>query len=206
MAAHPGWPATLTAGPVLLRAPRMRDGRAWSEIRIRNEAWLQAWEPTSPLVWSERNATSAWPPLSAALRKAGRAGTMLPFVIVYGGRMVGQVNASNVVHGVQRSCTVGYWIDSAVAGRGITPTAVAMVIDHCFTAVGLHRVEVDIRPENTASLRVVEKLRLRREGFYERYLDIDGAWRDHVAFAVTAEEARTASMLSRLPAAPPPPG
>ena len=61
--------------------------------------------------------------------------------------------------------------------------AVALLIDHCFTEVGLHRVEIDIRPENGASLRVVDKLGLRREGFYERYLDIDGAWRDHVAFA-----------------------
>jgi [ribosomal protein S5]-alanine N-acetyltransferase len=206
MSAHPGWPATLTAGPVLLRPPRLRDGRAWSEIRMRNEAWLQSWEPTSGLAWSERNAPSAWSPLNSALRKAGRAGTMLPFMIDYGGRLVGQVNVSNVVHGVQRSCTIGYWVDGAVAGRGITPTAVAMVIDHCFSAVGLHRVEIDIRPENAASLRVVEKLRLRREGFYERYLDIDGGWRDHVAFAVTAEETRAASMLSRLPAVPPPPG
>jgi ribosomal-protein-alanine N-acetyltransferase len=206
MAPRPGWPATLTAGPVLLRPPRLRDGRQWSEIRLRNEAWLQPWEPTSDLPWSERNASSAWPPLNGALRKAGRAGTMLPFMIDYGGRLAGQVNVSNVVHGVQRSCTVGYWVDGALAGRGITPTAVAMVIDHCFTAVGLHRVEIDIRPENVASLRVVEKLRLRREGFYERYLDISGAWRDHVAFAVTVEEVRAAPMLSRLPAVPAPPG
>ena len=90
------------------------------------------------------------------------------------------MNVSNIVHGVQRSCTVGYWVDGALAGRGIMPTALALVIDHCFTEVGLHRVEIDIRPENTASLRVVEKLGLRREGYYERYLDIDGAWRDHV--------------------------
>jgi [ribosomal protein S5]-alanine N-acetyltransferase len=62
----------------------------------------------------------------------------------------------------------------------------------------LHRVEVDIRPENAASLRVVEKLGLRREGFYERFLDIDGGWRDHVAFAVTVEELNGRSMLSRL--------
>ena len=71
--------------------------------------------------------------------------------------------------------------------------------------MGLHRVEVDIRPENRASLRVVEKLGLRREGFYERFLDIDGAWRDHVAFAVTIEEVAGRTMLSRLPALPPEP-
>ncbi|MEP7179822.1 MAG: GNAT family protein [Pseudonocardiales bacterium] len=202
MSAHPGWPAQLAAGSVLLRSPRLRDGRAWSEIRLRNEMWLNGWEPSSPHGWAERNAVSAWPPLVSALRKAGRAGTMLPFVITHGGRLVGQINVSNVVHGVLRSCTVGYWVDAAVAGRGIVPTAVALTIDHCFAGVGLHRVEVDIRPENTASLRVVEKLGLRREGYYERFLDIDGAWRDHIAFAVTVEELRGATMLSRLPSLP----
>jgi ribosomal-protein-alanine N-acetyltransferase len=199
---HPGWPAELSAGPILLRPPRMRDGRAWSEIRMRNESWLQRWEPSSPNSWADRNGISAWPPLVSALRKAGRTGSMLPFMIVYGGRLVGQLNVSNVVHGALRSSTIGYWVDGSVAGRGIVPTSLALVIDHCFQAVGLHRVEVDIRPENKPSLRVVEKLGLRREAYYERYLDIDGAWRDHVAFAITVEELRGASVLSRVPTLP----
>jgi [ribosomal protein S5]-alanine N-acetyltransferase len=205
MTAHPGWPAQLSAGPVVLRAPRLRDGRAWSEIRLHNEMWLLKWEPSSPHSWADRNSVTAWPPLLSALRKAGRAGSMLPFMIVYGGRLAGQMNVSNVVHGALRSSTVGYWVDREVAGRGIVPTALALAIDHCFTAVGLHRVEVDIRPENEASLRVVEKLGLRREGYYERFLDIDGGWRDHVAFAVTVEELGGRTMLSRLPRLPSPP-
>lgn len=201
----PGWPATLSVGPVVLRPPRLRDARTWSEIRLRNERWLEQWEPSSPLRWDERNGVGAWPGLHAALRTAGRKGTMLPFMITYGDRLVGQLNISNVVHGALRSCTVGYWVDSAMAGRSITPTALALAIDHCFGAVGLHRVEVDIRPENSASLRVVDKLGLRREGFYERFLDIDGGWRDHVAFAVTVEELNGHSMLSRLTRIPPEP-
>ena len=201
----PGWPAELSAGPVLLRPPRVGDGRAWSEIRLRNEAWLRPWEPSSPLSWGERNAPSAWPPLRSALRAAARAGTMVPFMVCFGGRLAGQVNVSNIVHGVLRSCTIGYWVDGAFAGRGITPVAVALAIDHCFSAVGLHRVEIDIRPENAASLRVVEKLGLRKEGYYERFLDIDGGWRDHVAFAITAEELDGRSMLSRVPLWPSPP-
>jgi ribosomal-protein-alanine N-acetyltransferase len=201
----PGWPATLSVGPVLLRPPRLRDARSWSEIRLRNEKWLEQWEPTSPLTWRERNGAGAWPALHAALKTGGRKGTMLPFMITYGDRVVGQLNISNVVHGALRSCTVGYWVDGALAGRSITPAALALAVDHCFGAVGLHRVEVDIRPENAASLRVVEKLGLRREGFYERFLDIDGAWRDHIAFAVTVEELNGHSMLSRLATLPPPP-
>src|SRR6266702_1620212 len=163
MSAHPGWPAELAAGPVRLRPPRMRDGRAWSEVRLRNERWLAPWEPTSALRWVDRNGMSAWPALLSALRKDARA------------------------------------------GRGITPTSLALVIDHCFTSVALHRVEVDIRPENAASVRVVEKLGLRREGYYERFLDIDGAWRDHVAYAVTVEELGGRTMQSRLRSLPPMP-
>ncbi len=189
----------------MLRPPRLRDGRAWSEIRLRNEYWLAPWEPSSPLSWAERNAVSSWPALNSALKGAARHGTMLPFMIDYGGRLIGQMNVSNVVHGALRSCTVGYWVDAAVAGRNIAPTALALVIDHCFAQVGLHRVEVDIRPENAPSLRVVEKLGLRREGFYERFLDIDGGWRDHVAFAVTVEEVGGATMSARAGALPPTP-
>ena len=68
------------------------------------------------------------------------------------------------------------------------PRAVALVIDHCFFAAGLHRIEVAIRPENSNSLRVVEKLGIREVGYAPRFLHIDGAWRDHRIYAVTVEE------------------
>lgn len=205
-ALHPGWPAVLTAGPVTVRPPKRSDATAWSRTRIANAAWLAPWEPTSSQSWQERNAPVEFRRTYARMRAAARAGAMLPFVVVYGDRLVGQMSVSNVIRGALRSCSVGYWIDSAVAGRGITPTALALVIDHCLTEVRLHRVEVNIRPENQASLRVVEKLGLRREGYHERFLDIDGAWRDHVTYAITVEERLDASVLSRLPNLPVPPG
>lgn len=206
MSPMPGWPAVLRAGPVTVRPPRIRDARVWSEVRLRNEQWLSPWEPTSKVPWADRHAAAAWPGLLRALRRAARAGTMLPFMIEYGGRMVGQVSVSGVVHGSIRSASIGYWVDVAYAGRAIVPTAVALVIDHCFAEVGLHRIEVDIRPENAASLRVVEKLNLRREGYFERFLDIDGGWRDHVIFGITVEEVAERPLLSRLDTLPVPPG
>jgi ribosomal-protein-alanine N-acetyltransferase len=54
--------------------------------------------------------------------------------------------------------------------------------------VGLHRIEIDIRPENVSSLRVVEKLGFRYEGLKQRFIHINGAWRDHYVFALTSEE------------------
>ena len=103
-------------------------------------------------------------------------------------RLVGLVSLGGVQLGSVLSGAVGYWVDRREAGRGLTPTAVAMVTDWAFRGLGLHRVEVNIRPENEASLRVVQKLGLREEGLRRAYLHVDGDWRDHRSFAVTAEE------------------
>ena len=103
-------------------------------------------------------------------------------------RLVGQLTVSSITWGSLRSANIGYWVDEACAGRGITPTAVALAVDHCFGAAGLHRIEVCIRPENAASLRVVHKLGFRSEGLRRAYLHIDGGWRDHESFALTAED------------------
>ena len=100
----------------------------------------------------------------------------------------GQLTVGSITWGSARSGQVGYWIDEAYAGRGITPTALAMAVDHCFGVIGLHRLEASIRPENHASRRVVEKLGFREEGVRVRQLHINGAWRDHVCYALTAEE------------------
>ena len=103
-------------------------------------------------------------------------------------RMVGQLNVAGISWGSLCSAHIGYWVDERVAGRGIIPTALALAVDHCFQAVGLHRVEVNIRPENGPSRRVAEKLGFREEGLRRAYLHIDGGWRDHIAYALTAPE------------------
>lgn len=121
----------------------------------------------------------------------------LAFVIEYKSKPVGQLNVANILRGSVSSATIGYWVSSSVAGKGIMPIAVALCIDQLFDQEQLHRVEIDIRPENAASLRVVEKLGLRQEGLKQRFIHIDGAWRDHLVFAITREE-REGSMLGRL--------
>ena len=119
---------------------------------------------------------------------AADSGSSDDFVIEVDGEIVGQLNVSNILYGSVSSATLGYWIAPEAAGRGVTPTAVALVTDYFFNSVGLHRIEIDIRPENEASLRVVEKLGFRYEGLKERFIHINGSWRDHYVFALTAEE------------------
>ena len=181
-----GWPAVLRVGDVVLRPLRRRDSRAWLAARLRNSAWLEPWEATSP------DPVLGPPPsfgeFVRSLASQARAGTALPFAIEYEGELVGQLTVATIVRGSLCSGSIGYWVSQHVAGRGIAPTAVAMAVDHCLGPVGLHRIEVNIRPENTASLRVAEKLGLRDEGLRERYLHIQGQWCDHRTFAVTTEE------------------
>lgn len=184
--AAPGWPARLQEGDVVLRPLRRRDGAQWLALRARNAAWLDPWEATSPGGGPRRAPTFGV--FVRALARQARAGTHLPFAIEYRGELVGQLTVATVVRGSLCSASIGYWVSQHVAGRGIVPTAVALAVDHCFGPVGLHRVEIAIRPENAPSLRVVEKLGMREEGVRVRFLHIQGDWRDHRTFAVTAEE------------------
>lgn len=180
------WPVRIERGDVLLRALRLRDASAWGEVRSANAAWLRPWEATSP---DGRLVPVAYSAMLRSLASQGRAGTAVPLAVVHQGRLAGQVTVAGIEAGSLRSASVGYWLDGRLAGRGIMPRAVAMVLDHCFQVMRLHRVEINIRPENGPSRRVVEKLGLRCEGTRVDYLHIDGAWRDHLSYAITAPEA-----------------
>ena len=189
------WPVRLHAEDVTVRPLVSSDARAWRDARRRNAAWLIPWDATVPPGAAARPATFG--SLVRRLHRQARAGTTYPFAIDVDGRFAGQVTVNNIVRGSAQFASVGYWIDQQYAGRGVMPRAVAMVIDHCFTAAGLHRIEVAIRPENSNSLRVVEKLDLREVGYAPKFLHIDGAWRDHRIYAVTAEEC-PGGLLARL--------
>lgn len=185
------WPVTLECGDLALRPIRYRDKREWSEVRSRNSDWLAPWEASNP---APGGRLPSYRQMVSSLNEQARQSTALPFVIVErtaGARepaIVGQLTVSSIVWGSAMMATLGYWVDKDRAGHGIAPTAVAMATDHCFTVLGLHRMEINIRPENGPSLRVVEKLGFRDEGYRERYLHINGQWADHRSFALTSEE------------------
>jgi [ribosomal protein S5]-alanine N-acetyltransferase len=177
------WPVTLTEGDISLRPLKQSDARRWREVRQRNLDWLRPWEATlPPEAQNEGDAIPTFGMMVRRLKREARESRTLPWALTYQGSLVGQLTVGGISWGSLRAAYIGYWIDSQVAGRGIMPTAVAMALDHCFDTLHLHRVEINIRPENTASLRVVEKLGLRREGERAAYLHIDGDWRDHVTF------------------------
>jgi ribosomal-protein-alanine N-acetyltransferase len=186
MAIRP-WPVTLALGDVGLRPLRQTDARRWREVRRRNAEWLRPWEATLPMEGlTSGDVVPTFSMMVRRLRREAREGRVLPWALTYQGDLVGQVTVGGITWGSLRSAYIGYWIDQDLAGRGITPTAVAMALDYCFEDLKLHRIEINIRPENAASLRVVEKLGLRLEGDRTSYLHIDGQWRDHLVFVAMA--------------------
>ena len=193
------WPATLSYGSVGLRPIKQRDRQAWNEVRARNREWLTPWEASNP---EPGGRLPSFSEMVRALNDQARAGSALPFVITETdddgvARLAGQLTVSNIIWGSAMMATAGYWVDRDRAGRGLVPTALALATDHCFQNLGLHRMEINIRPENAPSLRVVEKLGFRDEGLRPKYLHINGVWADHRSFALTADEV-PGGLISRL--------
>ncbi|AOP54903.1 MULTISPECIES: GNAT family N-acetyltransferase [Brevibacterium] len=181
------WPVILTdqQSDIVLRPLHRRDENQWREVRRHNRDWLRPWDATLPIPGQQ---LPGFRTMVRMYDKQAKRGQSVPLAIEVGGAFRGQLTVSSISWGSILSGQIGYWIDSRVAGRGITPIAVAMAVDHCLFALGLHRIEINIRPENTASLRIVEKLGFRDEGLREKYMHIDGRWCDHRTFALVAEE------------------
>lgn len=194
------WPVRLTEhrpqGDTIELRGLQRDDRAdWERLRAHNGDWLRPWEATLP--------EGPEPPLGfRALRRGldrlARAGHALPFVIAVDGVLVGQMHLFDIVWGSRWTASAGYWLDRFATGRGVATWALAMLIDHAIHDVGLHRVEVSIRPENTASLALARRLGLPEEGFRAGLVHVDGAWRDHIGFAITAEQLGSRRLVQTL--------
>lgn len=184
------WPvsprAVLPSGQVLtLRGLERRDRVEWESLRARNRDWLERWESTVPGAPAGRTSFGR---LRRGLDQAARDALVLPFVIDVDGRIVGQMQLFDILWGARATGWAGYWLDEGSTGRGYATWALAVLVEHSLLSAGLHRVEVGIRPENTASLAVVQRLRLPDEGLRRGLMHVEGRWRDHRCFAVVAED------------------
>ena len=103
------------------------------------------------------------------------------------GRLAGMFSISEIVRRAFQSAYVGYGGVSGLEGQGYMTEGMGLVLDHAFGDLGLHRLEANIQPGNTASIALVRRCGFVREGFSEKYLKIDGAWRDHERWAIRAE-------------------
>jgi ribosomal-protein-alanine N-acetyltransferase len=106
------------------------------------------------------------------------------------GAIVGFFNIGEIIRGGLQSAFLGYGVVAAHAGRGYMSEGMQLVLARAFGDLGLHRLEANIQPGNRASIALVRGAGFVREGFSERYLKIDGRWRDHERWAIRAEQWR----------------
>ncbi|MFZ4809153.1 MAG: GNAT family N-acetyltransferase [Hyphomicrobiaceae bacterium] len=170
-----------------LRAPRPGDYAAWADLRERSRAHLTPWEPS----WArDELSRTAFRRRLRLYERDTLEDLGYAFFIFQDSNdgLLGGLTLSNVRRGVTQAGTLGYWVGAPFAGKGCMTEAVRVVVPFVFDELRLHRLEAACLPNNMASTRVLERNGFQREGFARRYLKIDGAWRDHVLYALLEED------------------
>ncbi|HXD56421.1 MAG TPA: GNAT family protein [Thermoleophilaceae bacterium] len=169
---------------VTIRPMALTDARALAQLYTENREFLAPLEPLRPDVFYTFEGQRRH---IAQLTDRRTAGTAYPFVITLGGKAVGAINLSNVVRGAFQNSNVGYWVAEKHNGQGVCTRALGLLCERAFTELGLHRIEAGTLPDNHGSQRVLEKNGFMRIGLAPRYLQIAGAWSDHILFQKTAD-------------------
>lgn len=182
------WPVVLPGDGIYLQPLRIRDQSQWNTVRAHNRQWLAPWEATIPLIDptndNQINAQQlpSYFEMVRNLNSEARNARAFSFAMWHERNLIGQISLGGVIFGALRGGHIGYWIDRNYINKGYTTQAVELVTEFAFTSLMLHRIEINLRPENVASRRVAEKAGYRFEGERSRYLHIDGDWRDHSCF------------------------
>jgi ribosomal-protein-alanine N-acetyltransferase len=170
-------------------------GPALAAVYRRDREFLRPFEPTrSDLFFTDGGQAERLSRLAAD----ERAGSGLPRLISVDGAIEGFIAASNIVRGSFNSANVGYFVGTAVNGRGVCSAALGLLVDEAFERHGLHRLQAGTLVDNLASQRVLIKNGFRQIGLAPRYLQINGAYRDHILFQLLADDERPYSTPSKV--------
>ncbi|MGB9034277.1 GNAT family N-acetyltransferase [Arthrobacter sp. UCD-GKA] len=168
-----------------MRLLRSSDGPALAAAYVRNREYLSPWEPVRP----EEYYTEAWQAADIARRLAAeKSGEGYPLGLFFDDTLVGRFNVAGIVRGPFQSAGLGYWVDSAYAGRGLASAAVQVIVETARDELGLHRLEASTLLHNAGSQRVLLKAGFRLIGMAPRYLQIAGEWQDHNLYQVVLHD------------------
>lgn len=182
-------PLQLKGRRVSLRTLVTMDYEAWRDVQARCRDWLATWK-LDPIggPHEETEGRASFAVRCAKQTRSRRLGTSFAFGIFVSDRFAGYISLFSIERGAKQSAEIGYWVDQQLAGQGLAPEAVTVLLRFAFERLGLHRVQFSIGQSNTASRRVVEKIGLRCEGQLQRYVHVNDAWEDRLLYAITAEE------------------
>jgi ribosomal-protein-alanine N-acetyltransferase len=115
----------------------------------------------------------------------------LAVVVDHEDPLVGVYALSQIHHGSFRNAYLGYYAFLPHAGNGYMREAMTLVFRYAFGELRLHRLQANVQPGNERSLALLRSTGWQEEGYARRYLKIGGRWRDHVLFAILAEDVRS---------------
>lgn len=98
--------------------------------------------------------------------------------------VIGTVCFRNIIRHVYQSCEVGYKFDQLFWHHGYACEALQKSIEIAFEDMNLHRITAYIMPDNTASIRLVERAGFSFEGIARKSALIRGAWEDHAIYSI----------------------
>lgn len=172
---------------VMLRVPQMSDFEEWAALRAASRAFLIPWEPTWP---ADDLTRSAFRRRIRRYWRDVREDVSYPFFVfrAHDDALLGGLTLSNVRRGVAQTAALGYWLGQPFSRRGYMTAAVDAVLPFAFNTLGLHRVEAACLPTNGPSIRLLRRCGFAEEGYARHYLKINGEWRDHLLFAILADD------------------
>jgi ribosomal-protein-alanine N-acetyltransferase len=177
----------LVGNRVVVRSPAYADWAAWSTLRAQSRSFLTPWEPSWPADMLSR-ASYRRRLIRYALDWRDQVGYSFFISRREDDELLGGIALSNIRRGVAETVSLGYWIGQPHARQGYMSEAIRLVLRFSFEKLGLHRVEAACLPANMASRSLLMKAGFREEGYAKQYLFIDGAWRDHVLYAMLRDE------------------
>lgn len=83
---------------------------------------------------------------------------------------------------------IGWVFNPKFYNKGYASEAAYAVLRYAFEELGLHRIIATCQPENPPSYRVMEKIGMRREGFFKKCIPHGDEWWDEYYYAILKEE------------------
>ncbi|MDR3444535.1 MULTISPECIES: ribosomal protein S5-alanine N-acetyltransferase [Dyella] len=169
----------ITTSRTVLRLAEVADASRLLRYREQNREHLAPWEPLRDEAYYTLDHCVQ---TLAESREAMRLDRAYPFYALdlSGKEILATFTFANVVRGAFQACHLGYSIALRRQGQGVMQEVLEAALPWAFLELDMHRVMANYMPRNERSGRLLERLGFEREGYAKRYLQIAGAWEDHV--------------------------
>lgn len=99
-------------------------------------------------------------------------------------KIIGDITISDMLWGSLLSSSIGYKIDKDNLRKGYATESVISAVNYIFNELGMERIVAHIKPDNTPSINMIEKIGFQEEGISRQYIRLAGQRKDHLRYAL----------------------